>query len=159
MTEQATIPTVQRTVTVAAPVERAFQVFTSSFSSWWPSDYHIGSADYAGAVMEARAGGRWYERGTDGSECDWGRVLTWEPPHKLVLAWHINGEWQYDPDPEHASEVVVTFTPEGGMTRVDLEHRRLERHGDQADAVRKGVSESGGWGDILQRYADAVAGK
>ncbi|HZN75904.1 MAG TPA: SRPBCC family protein [Micromonosporaceae bacterium] len=158
MTEQITVPTVQRSVTVAAPVAKAFQVFTRSFTTWWPADYHIGEAEYAEAVMEGRTGGRWYERGVDGSECDWGRVLTWDPPNRVVLAWHINGEWQFDPDPARASEVEVTFTAEDdGRTRVDLEHRLFERHGEQAESVMKSVSEGGGWGDILQRYADAVS--
>jgi uncharacterized protein YndB with AHSA1/START domain len=100
MTEQATLPTVQRSVTVSATVDRAFDVFTRSFTTWWPADYHIGSAEYAEAVIEERTGGRWYERGVDGSECDWGRVLAWDPPNRLLLAWHINGEWQLRPGPE-----------------------------------------------------------
>jgi uncharacterized protein YndB with AHSA1/START domain len=157
MTDQATVAAIQRSVTVAAPVDRAFKVFTSSFTTWWPAEYHIGSAELAEAVIEDEAGGRWFERGVDGSECDWGRVLTWEPPHRLVLSWHINGEWQFDPDPAHASEIEVTFTPDGGMTRVDLEHRLLERHGAQAQAVYQGVAGDGGWTGIVQRYADAVA--
>jgi uncharacterized protein YndB with AHSA1/START domain len=113
MSSAPTIPAIRGTVTVAAPVERAFQVFTDSFGTWWPAEYHIGQADMAAAILEPRAGGRWYERGVDGGECDWGRVLAWEPPHRLVVTWQINGQWQYDPDPAHASEIEVRFTADG----------------------------------------------
>jgi len=110
MSPAPTIPAIHGTITVGVPVEQAFRVFTGSLHTWWPPEYHIGQTDMAEAIMEPREGGRWYERGVDGSECDWGRVLTWEPPHRLVVTWQINGEWQYDPDPEHASEVEVRFT-------------------------------------------------
>jgi uncharacterized protein YndB with AHSA1/START domain len=157
MSTVSTIPTVRRSISVGAPVERAFRVFTESFNAWWPADYHIGKADFAEAVLELREGGRWYERGTDGSECDWGRVLAWEPPHRLVVTWQINGEWQYDPDPQHASEVEVRFTPDGSeRTTVELEHRRIERL-VAAQAAYGAVGGDGGWGTILQRFADAVA--
>src|SRR5215207_2171460 len=106
----STIPAISGKVTVNVPVERAFEVFTASLGSWWPAEYHIGGADMANAVLEPHVGGRWYEKGVDGSECDWGRVLEWEPPHHLVITWQINGQWQYDPDPAHASEVEVRFT-------------------------------------------------
>jgi uncharacterized protein YndB with AHSA1/START domain len=152
-----TIPTVRRTITVDAPVERAFRVFTESFNSWWPPEHHIGKAELAEAVLEPREGGRWYERGIDGSECDWGRVLAWEPPHRVVMTWQVNGEWQYDPDPGRASEVEVRFTSEGpGQTMVELEHRLLERLvGGQA--VHDGVGGDGGWAGTLERFAKAVA--
>jgi uncharacterized protein YndB with AHSA1/START domain len=149
----ATLPAIRRTVTVDATADRAFRVFTESFTSWWPADYHIGEADYAEAVIEPHQGGRWYERGQDGSECDWGRVLVWEPPARLVLTWQINGQWQYDPDPRHASELEVRFTErEPGRTTVDLEHRLLERlpHGQQ---MHESVSADGGWGTLLEAYA------
>ncbi len=151
-----TIPTVWRTITVDAPVERAFRVFTESFNSWWPPEHHIGEAELAEAVLEPREGGRWYERGIDGSECEWGRVLAWEPPHRLVVTWQINGEWQYDPDPRRASEVEVRFTPDGpGQTMVELEHRLLERLvGGQA--VHDGIGGEGGWTRTLERFAKAV---
>jgi uncharacterized protein YndB with AHSA1/START domain len=152
-----TIPAVRRTIKVDAPLERAFRVFTESFNSWWPPEHHIGKADYAEGVLEPREGGRWFERGTDGSECEWGRVLAWEPPHRLVLTWQINGEWQYDPDPARASEVEVRFTADGsGQTLVELEHRLLERLvGGQA--VHDGVGGEGGWNGTLERFAKAVA--
>ncbi|HET8641221.1 MAG TPA: SRPBCC family protein [Pseudonocardiaceae bacterium] len=149
----ATIPTVRRTITVAAPAERAFRTFTESFSTWWPAGYHIGETDYAEAVIEPHEGGRWFERGVDGSECDWGRVLVWDPPGRLVLSWQINGRWQPDPDPARASEIEVLFTAEGdGRTRVDLEHRRLERL-VEGQGMHDSVSGEGGWGMLLERFA------
>jgi len=151
------VPDLSGKVTVAAPIQRAFDVFTASFGTWWPSDYHIGEADIASAIIEPKVGGRWFERGVDGSECDWGKVLEWEPPHRLVVTWQINGQWQYDADPEHASEIEVRFTAEGpGQTTVELEHRLLDRlAGGQAihDTVRGG----GGWTAILELFAKAIA--
>ena len=141
-------------VTVDLPADRAFAFFTGSFGRWWPADYHIGRAEMADAVIEPREGGRWYERGTDGTECDWGRVLAWEPPHRLVVTWQINGFWRYDPDPGHASEIEVRFTPVGpAQTRVDLEHRFLDRLVEGA-ALRDGIQAGGGgWTSTLAAYA------
>ena len=145
MTSTPTIPPLTGTITVDVPVERAFRAFTDAFGSWWPAEYHIGQADMATAILEPRQGGRWYEQGTDGSECDWGRVLAWEPPHRLVVTWQINGQWQYDPDPAHASEIEVRFTADGpDQTTVELEHRRLERLVD-GQALRDGITGGGGW--------------
>ena len=152
-----TLPAVRRDVTVNAPAQRAFDVFTRSMVTWWPEPNHIGETDPAAIVVEEREGGRWYERGTDGKECEWGRVLTWEPPNRLVLAWHLNGEWQFDADPGRASEVEITFTAEGpDRTRVDLEHRGFERHGETGMAVQQAVASDGGWGVTLERFADAI---
>jgi uncharacterized protein YndB with AHSA1/START domain len=94
-----TIPPLTGTITIDAPIDGVFRTFTDGFGSWWPAQYHIGQADMATAILEPRQGGRWYEQGVDGGECDWGRVLAWEPPHRLVVTWQINGQWQYDPDP------------------------------------------------------------
>jgi uncharacterized protein YndB with AHSA1/START domain len=152
----ATEAAVRREVTVHAPPERAFAVFAERFDAWWPRGHHIGQAEMAEAIIEPRAGGRWYERGTDGSECDWGEVLAYDPPHRLTLSWHLNGEWAYDPDPAHASEVEVTFTPTGDGTRVELTHRGFERHGASAGALRDGVSREGGWGGLLKLYSEAL---
>ena len=147
-----------KTVTVRAGQQHAFKVFTAGFTTWWPSGHHIGKADLAEAVLEQREGGRWYERGVDGSECDWGSVLVYDPPNRVVLSWHLNGEWVYDPDPAKASEVEVRFTAEGpDVTRVELTHRNFERHGGNWQAVASGVDAEGGWGGILRGYADIAA--
>jgi uncharacterized protein YndB with AHSA1/START domain len=156
MTEQTAI-SVRRSVTVSAPPERAFEVFTAGFNSWWPIEtHHIGEVDAAEAVIEPRAGGRWFERGVDGSECDWGFVTAFEPPHRLLLAWHLTPEYAFDPDPAQATEVEVLFTPqEDGGTLVELEHRGFEKYGDP-EKIRESVSQKGGWGDLLEMYAKAV---
>jgi uncharacterized protein YndB with AHSA1/START domain len=151
-----TIPAVTKTVTVEVPVERAFEVFTGRMAAWWPlATHHIGEQDAETAVMEPRAGGRWFERAADGTECEWGRVLAWEPPNRVVLAWHLNGHWQYDPDEEHSSEIDVRFTADGpGRTLVELEHRALERHGADAETIREAVSSDGGWNGLLALFKE-----
>ncbi|MFG3706120.1 SRPBCC family protein [Micromonospora sp. NPDC047670] len=143
-------------MTVSAPVERAFRVFTESLDSWWPAGCHIGRADLAEAVLEQGEGGRWYERGTDGSECDWGRVLVWEPPHRLVLTWQITGEWQYDPDAAHASEIEVRFRLRAHETVVEFEHRHLDRL-PEGRAMPDAVGGDGGRTGVLERFAKAAA--
>ncbi len=156
MNSPAPVPPLTGTITVGVPVERAFGVFTGSIDTWWPRMYHIGQSDMAEAVMEPKEGGRWYERGVDGTECDWGRVLAWDPPHRLVVTWQINGRWQFDPDPGHASEIEIRFTADGpGQTTVDLEHRLLERLGD-GQAIRDAIGSGGGWGAILELFAKAA---
>jgi uncharacterized protein YndB with AHSA1/START domain len=146
---------VNREITVEAPVERAFEVFTERFDTWWPRSHKIGGADLQEAVIERRAGGRWYERDVDGSECEWGTVLAYEPPHRLVLTWQIGGDWQYHAD--EASEIEVIFTPRGEHTHVALEHRHLERHGESAGSLRDAVAtEDGGWTGLLRLYRDAL---
>jgi uncharacterized protein YndB with AHSA1/START domain len=157
MSEIPTIPALHGTITIGVSIERAFSVFTERFDTWWPREFHIGRAEMAEAILEPRGGGRWYERGVDGSECDWGHVEAWEPPARLVVTWQINGEWQYDPDPLHASEVEVRFIAEGPeRTRVELEHRLLDRlvHGQ---ALRDGIGQGGGWTSNLERFAKAAA--
>lgn len=148
---------VRKTITVRASRERAFAVFTERFGTWWPAEHHIGEADLADAVIEPRVGGRYYERGVDGSECDWGRVLAYDPPDRVVIAWHLQGDWKYDPDPAKASEVEVRFIAESpDRTRVELEHRHIERH-DLAERVVQGIDSPDGWSEILLRYAEAVS--
>jgi uncharacterized protein YndB with AHSA1/START domain len=111
---------------------------------WWSGSHSIGSSPLKEAVVEPRLGGRWFERGQDGSECEWGRVLAWEPPGRIVLAWQIDAQWRFDSAP--VTEVEVRFIPEGNGTRVELEHRNVERLGDQADAARAALDSPGGWG-------------
>ena len=151
MTETA----VRKTVTVDVPVERAFRVFTERIDDWWIREHHIGSADLEHVVVEPRAGGRWYEIGVDGSECEWGSVLEWEPPNRLVLGWQISSSWQYDPD--LLTTVEVRFVAENpDRTRVELEHRDLDRFGDDADQMREGFDSEGGWQGLLECFAKAV---
>jgi uncharacterized protein YndB with AHSA1/START domain len=147
---------VRATITVPTSQERAFDVFTAQFGKWWPREYSIGQADMADFIIEPVAGGRWYEIGTDGKEFDTGRVAAFEPPERLVLAWHLDGTWQFDPDSAHASEVEVRFIAEdASRTRVELEHRHFERHAAGAQAVRGGVDS--GWTYCLDLYANLVA--
>jgi uncharacterized protein YndB with AHSA1/START domain len=155
---QQTDTSVRKTITVAASQERAFEVYTAGFGSWWPKEHHIGTADMRTATFEPVAGGRWYETGVDGSECDWGRVLVWEPPNRIVHTWQLQGDWGYDPDPAHASEIEIRFIAEGpNTTRVELEHRHFDRHGDGADRVRTGVDSPDGYDYCLGRFAATVA--
>jgi uncharacterized protein YndB with AHSA1/START domain len=149
---------VRKTVTVEAPQERAFDVFTAGFDRWWPRSHHIGEAEMAEAVIECREGGRAYERGVDGSECDWGRVLVFDRPNRVVVSWHLQGDWSYDPDPEKASEYEARFIPDGdSRTRVEFEHRNLERHGEAAQKIYDAVNSDGGWGGLLAEYARVAA--
>jgi uncharacterized protein YndB with AHSA1/START domain len=144
---------VRKALTVDVPVEHAFDVFTRRMDAWWPRTHHIGGSPMKEAVLEPFDGGRWYERGDDGSECEWGRVLVWERPSRLVLAWQTNGAWQHDPDPAHASEVDVRFVAESPQrTRVELEHRHLDRHTVGGEALRIAVDSPGGWTAILASY-------
>jgi len=157
MTTDATIMAVRKTITVKADAQRAFDVFTEGFDTWWPRSHHIGKSPMTKAIVEGRAGGRLYSTQQDGTEFDWGTVLEWDPPRRFVWAWQISGKWQFEPDLSLASEVEVRFTPEpGGMTRVDLEHRHLDRHGLDAAAVRAAIDSPEGWGGLLKLYADRV---
>jgi uncharacterized protein YndB with AHSA1/START domain len=147
---------VRKEIVVEAPVERAFRVFTERFDAWWPRDHHILQAPLAKAVMESGVGGRWYEVGTDGSQCDWGKVLVWDPPKRLVLAWQLNGDWNYDPD--LVTELEIRFTPLGDMkTRVELEHRNLERIGEKAAPTRAALDSGEGWITHLTLFAKEAA--
>jgi uncharacterized protein YndB with AHSA1/START domain len=153
--DQATIAPVRISLTVPIPADQAFKLFTEGFNSWWIG-HHIGAADLAEAVIEPREGGRWYERGVDGSECDWGKVLEFQPPGRIVLTWQLNAQFAYDPDTDHASEVEVLFTEANGQTRVDFEHRHIERLGAGADELAKSVGGEGGWPAILDLYVKAA---
>jgi uncharacterized protein YndB with AHSA1/START domain len=145
---------VRKSIRVAAPADRAFEVFTAGIGRWWPKSHKIGPADLDRPIIEPREGGRWYERDVDGTECDIGKVLVWDPPARLVLAWQLTPDWKFDSD--LITEVEVTFTPDGDGTRVDLEHRNLERMGERAPAVRESVDGPGGWGGLLELYAQVT---
>ena len=151
--QQATPTEVRQELVVDAPIERAFNVFTEGYQTWNPPEHHIGEAEMESCVMEPREGGRWYEIGVDGKECDWGRVLAWDPPNRVVLAWMISPHWKADPDPSRASEVEVNFTALGdNQTKVELQHRNLDRHGEGWEGVLQGVGSPNGWPGSLQQY-------
>ena len=149
---------VRTSIVVDAPIERAFDVFTTRFGSFKPRDHNLlGGVDIAETVFEPRVGGYLYDRGADGSECRFARVLAYEPPRRVLMSWQISPQWQLESDPEKASEWEVRFvaeTPE--RTRVELEHRHLDRHGDGWEGARDGVAAPEGWGLYLSRYADLI---
>jgi len=157
ITESSTDVPVRKSVTVSASAERAFRVFTEEMDTWWPRTHHIGKVPMRKQIIEPRAGGRCYSEQIDGTVCPWGTVLVWDPPSRVVLAWQIDGKWQYVPDLAQASEVEMRFTAEpDGLTRVDLEHRHFSRHGDDGAAIRSSVDSSGGWGGLLQLFAAEI---
>lgn len=145
---------VKKQLTVEAPIERAFTVFTAQMTRWWPRSHHIGKAPLVQCVVEPAVGGRWYEVCEDGSECTWGKVLAWDPPNRLVLAWQLDREFAYDPDV--ITEVEVVFSALApGRTRVDFEHRDLDRIGAKV-AGEDGMD--GGWQQILSLYTAFAGG-
>jgi uncharacterized protein YndB with AHSA1/START domain len=155
MSQTITPAPVRRSVTVAAPPAKAFEVFTARIGAWWPRSHHIGAVEPETVIIEPREGGRWFERAPDGTECDVGKVLIWDPPGRLVLAWQLTAEWKFDAD--LITEVELCFTAEGqGSTRVDLEHRDLERFGDKAGQVRGAIDAPNGWQAVLELYAQAA---
>jgi len=144
---------VTTSVVVDAPVDEAFTVFTKDIGSWWPTDHHILQAPLAAMVFEPRVGGHVYDVGTDGSECHWARVLAYESPTRVVFSWDITLLWQVETDPARTSEVEVRFFPEGERrTRVELEHRHIDRHGDGWENMRDAVGSPEGWGSGLQHF-------
>lgn len=152
------ISPVTQAVVVDAPIERAFRVFVEDFGSFKPAEHNLLGVAIAETVFEPRAGGHVYDRGTDGSECRWATVLAYEPPHRLLLSWNISPQWRIETDPAKASEWEVRFIVEDAQrTRVEIEHRHLERHGDGWEGVRDGVGGDGGWPLYLQRYARIVS--
>lgn len=158
MTSSTTIPAVRRETTVSLPAERAFALFTEGIATWWPRDsHHIGPMP-AEAVFEPVVGGRLFSRTPEGAERDWGRVLAWEPPARVVFAWLLSPEWEFEPDPARASEVEVRFTAlDDGATRVELEHRGFERYARGGEEMRASVDAEGGWGLLVERFAAAAS--
>jgi len=160
MTAHAITPApVRKTVRVNANAARAFDVFANNINRWWPASHTILKAPLKETIIEPFVKGRWYQIGEDGSQCDTGHVMAWEPPHRLLLAWQINADWQFDP--KLITEVEVKFIAEGERTtRVELEHRNLERMGEKAETVRASVDSPNGWGAILEAYRQvAEAGR
>jgi uncharacterized protein YndB with AHSA1/START domain len=150
---------IRRSIVVKTSQQEAFTAFTSRMGSWWNPAFSISPtrAPIKDVIVEPRTGGKWYERGTDGSECQWGKVLLWDPPTKLILAWQITSEWQFGAD--FLTELEVRFTPESGGTRVDLEHRLLERYGDAAAEIRGKFESPMGWAGLLERFRANLAGQ
>jgi uncharacterized protein YndB with AHSA1/START domain len=146
------IESVRKQVTIAVPRERAFEVFTARMGAWWNPDHHIGAQPYVDLVIEPREGGRWFEVDAEGVTCQWGEVLVWEPPGRLVLNWQLDAEWSYDPDQVTELELVFTALSEGS-TLVELEHRRLEGLGENAADVRVQLDAPGGWQGLLERFS------
>lgn len=146
---------VRKSIAVKASPEKAFEIFTAGMTRWWNKQYTIGTSPLKEVVVEPRRGGRWFERGEDGSECSWGKVLAWEPPSRLVLAWQISGEWRFDPD--ILTELEIRFVPEGAETRVELEHRNLEALGEKAEEFRATFDSPYGWAGLLEAFAGEVA--
>jgi hypothetical protein len=155
VTDPGTGP-VRRSIEVAAPLERAFVVFTDGIGAWWPPDQHVGETP-AEARMEPRLGGRCLARAADGTETVWGHVVGWEAPHLVRFSWQLTPDWDYEPDPDRCSEVEVTFAATApGRTRVTLEHRGFERYGERGGEMRGHVGGPGGWGGMLAHYRSGV---
>jgi uncharacterized protein YndB with AHSA1/START domain len=146
---------VRKTITVDAPIAHVFRTFTVNQNAWWPRGHHIGKCETFTAIVEPRAGGRWFERGDDGSECDWGRVLVWDEPNRVVLCWSLDADWRYDADLR--TEVDVRFVAETPRrTRVELEHRGLERFGDKAEQMRTVFDSPDAWAGGLALMRDCA---
>ena len=144
-------------IEVEVGVDRAFEVFTTEFDRIKPREHNMLGEDIAETVLEPRAGGRLYDRGVNGATCDWGSVLAFDPPQRLLLAWHISPYWQIETDPDRASEIEVTFTAiDATRTRVELEHRQLDRHGDGWQAARGALEGGDGWPLYLSRYVELL---
>jgi uncharacterized protein YndB with AHSA1/START domain len=158
MSTEASGTSVRNSIVVQAPIERAFSVFTEGFGSFKPREHNLLDTEIAETVFETRVGGHIYDRGVDGSECRWARVLAYEPPDRVLFSWDISPHWEIETDPGRTSEVEVRFVAESPeRTRVELEHRNLDRHGDGWEAARDGVGGDQGWPLYLERFAEQVA--
>ncbi|TRC98800.1 ATPase [Mesorhizobium sp. WSM4306] len=158
MSTQTADTSVRHSIVVEAPMDRAFKVFTEDFGKFKPAEHNMLPVQIAETVFEPRIGGYLYDRGIDGSECRWARVLAYEPPNRLVLSWNISPQWQIEADPDKTSEWEVRFIAEtADRTRVEIEHRNLGRHGEGWESVRDGVDGDQGWPLYLQRFADLMA--
>jgi uncharacterized protein YndB with AHSA1/START domain len=158
MTTQTADAAVQTAITVDAPIERAFTVFTDGIGSGWTPEHHILQAPLAEMVFEPHVGGHIYDRGTDGSACRWARVLAYEPPNRIVFSWDISLQWQLESDPDKTSEVEVRFVAESPTrTRVELEHWNLHHHGQGWQKMRDAIGATDGWDLGLRRYAERLA--
>jgi uncharacterized protein YndB with AHSA1/START domain len=158
MTVDTAGTSVRTQIVVDAPAEKAFRAFTERFDQIKPREHNMLGVDIAESVFEPKTGGRVYDRGVDGSECQWGRVLAYEPPARIVFSWDISPRWHLETDKARSSEVEIRFIAEtDNRTRVELEHRHLERHGDGWQGLAEGVGGDGGWPLYLQRFAGVLA--
>jgi uncharacterized protein YndB with AHSA1/START domain len=158
MSDQATTTSVDTSIVVDAPIEEAFSVFTEGIGTWWPREYNLLEVDIAERIFEPRVGGQVYDRGVDGSECHWARVLAYEPPNRVVISWDISPQWQIETDHAKTSEVEILFVSEApDRTRVDVEHRHLDRHGDGWESLRDSVGSDSGWPGSVRRFAERIA--
>ena len=156
MTATVSLPPVRKSIRVAVSPARAFELFTNGMHGWWPPSHSLLKTPREAIIFEARTGGRWYERAVDQTECTWGKVLSWDPPRRVLLAWQLDGTWTYNPD--FLTEVEIKFIPDGERaTRVELEHRNIERYGDQAVKTRESLDSAEGWQLGLAQYAEYVA--
>jgi uncharacterized protein YndB with AHSA1/START domain len=147
---------IRKTVRVSVTPRKAFDVFTTGMGKWWMAEHSILKVPRQSVVIEPRAGGRWYETGTDGSECSWGYVIAWEPPSRIVLTWQIDGSWQFNE--KLVTELEVHFIPDGAnATRVELEHRNLQAYGEGAAAMRAALDGDQGWGAELAAFVAATS--
>jgi len=144
-------------IVVEAPIERAFHAFTHEMVDWWDPTHHILEGELAEMIVEPRVGGHIFDRGLDGSECRWATVIAYDPPHRFAFSWNITTEWKLETDPEKTSEVEITFTEDGpDRTRVALEHRHIERHGDGWEGMSSALGS--GWPTGLERFAGYLSG-
>ena len=159
MTTQTGETAVRTSVIVDVAIEQAFKVFTEEMGSWWDPDHHMLEGELAEMIFEPREGGHIIDRGVDGSECRWARVLAYEPPTRVAFSWDIDVEWKIETDLEKTSEVEIRFTADGpDRTVVELEHRNLDRHGDGWESMRDSVGAENGWGSGLARFAGFING-
>ena len=151
---RADAATVRTRIVVEAPIDRAFAVFTERFGDFKPVEHNMLGSPIAVTVFEPRVGGSIVDRGEDGSECRWARILAYEPPDRVVFSWDISPQWSIETDPEMTSEVEVTFVAETPQrTRLELEHRHIDRHGPGWQSILDGVAGEDGWPLYLARYA------
>jgi uncharacterized protein YndB with AHSA1/START domain len=154
MAKTAEETVVRKSVRVQGSIERAFSVFVEQMETWWPADHHIGAQPFQSIFVEPRVGGRWYERDAQGNECNWGQVLAWGPPHRVTFSWHLGPDWKFNPDQAKASEVEIRFTAAGpSSTLVELEHSKLERHGEGYEKLHALLDSPGAWARTLAEFA------
>lgn len=151
---------VHKSVRVPVSIESAFSIFIEQMETWWPATHHIAPNPFQTIIVEPRVGGRWYERDAEGNDCSWGFVRAWDPPHLVTLSWHLQQDWSFDLDPEHASDIDIRFRGEGPSdTLVELTHYNLERHGEDYASLREKLEGPGAWISILEAYAKGISGK